>query len=336
MALLSQAFFRNSARFVFALRGITSALQSLVVTTCLSHEAAVQLAAAREFELGSGSAEVRLAESATCYRWCRIHFVRIGQGEVHHTLSGTVVEITAERVALEQLAHKDRLALLGEASAAFAHEVCHALATASTRLLSLDNELDEGQCGPAIRTSVIYALEQVQRAQRVTERTRTFGSAGQHTLEPVNIKSFLTAFIAHHHSISGRMRLDIQIDCPDDLPCIDADPIGLEQVFSNLCKNTLDKYVEQGIAADYRALRISVQNVQGVVKITCSDQAGGLSKEALDRVFQAFLTTKSVRSGTGLGLYISAKLIHAMGGRILCMNRGAGAEFEIYLPIVAE
>jgi signal transduction histidine kinase len=64
--------------------------------------------------------------------------------------------------------------------------------------------------------------------------------------------------------------------------------------------------------------------------VTVTDNAGGIRPEVLDRVFEAYFTTKAPGKGTGINLFLSKTIIEKkMGGRLTVRNAGAGAEFRI-------
>ena len=77
----------------------------------------------------------------------------------------------------------------------------------------------------------------------------------------------------------------------------------------------------------------TLETARRVVVITVSDNGPGLPESDVDNVFDPFFTTKEPGRGTGLGLFISARLVGGMGGRIEVENRpGAGARFTVRLP----
>ena len=71
------------------------------------------------------------------------------------------------------------------------------------------------------------------------------------------------------------------------------------------------------------------------VVVSVQDTGGGIARDALDRVFEPFYTTKEVGKGTGLGLSVSYGIIRDMGGVIEAVNVDGGARFTITLPVAA-
>jgi signal transduction histidine kinase len=105
------------------------------------------------------------------------------------------------------------------------------------------------------------------------------------------------------------------------------DESKLRQVLLNLLENARQAMPEGG--------RLSLgcaRDSRAGVRIQVADTGGGIPPENLDRVFDAFFSTKS--AGTGLGLAIVKQTVEAAGGRILVDSQvGKGTRFEISLPL---
>lgn len=116
----------------------------------------------------------------------------------------------------------------------------------------------------------------------------------------------------------------------------DTTPIGLYkseliQVILNLLKNAHDAFLEQSI--EQRYLRLETYEDASNIYLQVCDNAGGINKEILKRIFEPYFTTKAAQNGTGLGLYMSKMIIEEhLKGRLTCKNTQEGACFEILLP----
>lgn len=115
----------------------------------------------------------------------------------------------------------------------------------------------------------------------------------------------------------------------------------LLQVLINILKNSKEALVENSNLLN-KYIFITVENNQNKVTIKIKDNAGGVSKENLNKVFDAYFTTKEKSAGTGIGLYICKQIIEtSMKGEILVSNveykyeneNHLGAEFKIIIPI---
>jgi two-component system, chemotaxis family, CheB/CheR fusion protein len=105
-------------------------------------------------------------------------------------------------------------------------------------------------------------------------------------------------------------------------------PNEYSQVLLNIMMNARDALLEQNISDARVTVCIEREGDRAVVTIT--DNAGGINEEIMDRVFDAYFTTKELGKGTGIGLFMSKTIIEKnMGGRLTVRNVGDGAEFRI-------
>jgi len=126
-----------------------------------------------------------------------------------------------------------------------------------------------------------------------------------------------------------RAGLEMQIDCPEDLPSVLADPVRLEQVLVNLMHNAI-KFTPSG-----GKILISARTMDGQIIFFVKDTGVGIPSTDLPRIFERFYKADRARSsgGTGLGLAISRHLVEAHGGRIWAEStEGQGSTFYFSIP----
>lgn len=133
-----------------------------------------------------------------------------------------------------------------------------------------------------------------------------------------------------------REKRELSVEVEDNLS-VQADPMRLRQVLLNVCVNAL-KYSEPGTPLHLSASASQVH--EPVVRIDVTDRGKGIAPEDQERVFQRFYRLEgdvnSPVRGSGLGLYISRRLIEAMGGKIWITSSGVpseGSTFTIQLPM---
>jgi two-component system, OmpR family, sensor histidine kinase VicK len=153
--------------------------------------------------------------------------------------------------------------------------------------------------------------------------------------ELLNVNEVILAVLADHGSSVKKMSVNntnvkITLNCKDDV-FVMADRSRLYQVFANLLNNAI-KFTDEG------RITITVQKIRDVNEeaiVSVKDTGTGIDEEILPRLFSRF-TTKSQKSGTGLGLFISKGIIESHGGRMWAKNNadGKGATFVFTLPIV--
>jgi signal transduction histidine kinase len=117
------------------------------------------------------------------------------------------------------------------------------------------------------------------------------------------------------------------------LPSVMGDRVQLQQVVLNLVMNGIEALAEmsdRGRELSVRAQRHQIDDGPGVL-VSVEDTGPGLEPETLERVFEAFYTTKA--KGLGMGLSISRSIVEAHGGRLwVSMNTGPGLTFQFVLP----
>ncbi len=285
------------------------------------------------------------------YRICRpdgtIRFLRsLG----HHNLSqeigeyvGITMDITERKHAEEErerlrqleadLAHINRVNMLGELAAALAHEIKQPIAASITsanaclRWLARDPPDLERARAAATRME-----QDGNRAADVINRLRSFYKKGRPPeREMVDVKDIIREMKVLLRTEAVRHSITIQTELDADVPKVLADPVQLQQVFMNLMLNAIEAMKDTGGELTIR----SRVNPGGQLTISVSDTGVGLLAESTERIFDAFHTTKP--QGTGMGLAITRSIIESHGGRVWATrNLGAGATFHFSLPVEAE
>jgi len=112
---------------------------------------------------------------------------------------------------------------------------------------------------------------------------------------------------------------------------VSADPLQLKEVFSNILNNAYDAIIEKQSAG---TIEVGGAREGDRVRISVSDDGGGISKEHLEKLFEPFFTTKA--KGTGLGLAVCRQIVSLHGGTITVQSEeGAGTTVEVHLPCLS-
>jgi signal transduction histidine kinase len=147
------------------------------------------------------------------------------------------------------------------------------------------------------------------------------------TLEPTKIAPVVRASV---HRIKGvHPDIDIEMDLPEDLPILPIDTTRIAQVIDNFLNNA-SKY------ASGSAVKVIARATDDSLRITVQDEGPGIPAEHRPHLFERFyrVPSASTTRGTGLGLYISQKIIEAHGGEIgVESTMGEGTSFYFDLPI---
>ena len=123
---------------------------------------------------------------------------------------------------------------------------------------------------------------------------------------------------------------ELQMELAEQLPCVLADRVQLQQVLLNLMMNAIDAM--KSISDRPRILRVATKRHDGnTVLVSVQDSGIGIEPEAMEQLFETFYTTKP--DGMGMGLSISHSIIESHGGRLWAnCNDGPGATFYFTLP----
>lgn len=263
----------------------------------------------------------------------------LGYRGVASDISATVRAEQAEAALQEaqaNLAHATRVTTLGELAASIAHEVNQPLAAitanaeACLRWLSRDSPNME-----AARRSVEWIINDGSRAAEVIGRVRALAAkkGGEKTRLDVNDVINEVRALVQRQLSDNRVSLRTKL-APVEL-MVRADRVQLQQVIINLVMNGIEAM--QPVTGRPHELTIrSQRNQANQVLIMVEDCGVGISStENVDRLFDAFFTTKS--NGLGLGLSICRSIIEGHGGRLLASaNAGHGATFQLILPLYPE
>ena len=239
----------------------------------------------------------------------------------------------ALRHAQAELTHVTRVATLGEMTASIAHEINQPLSavvnSASACLRWLEaQKLDEA------RRSVSRVIAEGHRAGEIIARIRSLAKKAPPEKDWLNINETIREVIALARSEVQRNGVALDTRLSDDVhyvPLIFADRIQLQQVILNLIINAIEAMSGAADGPRELLIRSGIAESQRVL-VAVRDSGPGLDPKSLDRLFDAFYTTKP--QGLGMGLAICRSIIDAHGGRLWATaNDDRGATFQFTLPI---
>ena len=224
-----------------------------------------------------------------------------------------------------------RVTTLSALTASIAHEVNQPLSGIITnagtclRMLDADPPNIEGARETARRT-----IRDGNRASDVIIRLRALFSKKEFTLEWLDLNEATREVIALSLSELQRNRVVLQSELADDLPDVTGDRIQLQQVILNLLRNASDAMVD--VHDRPRQLLIRTEGEDGDrVRVSVRDAGVGVDAQSMNKLFDAFYTTKS--EGMGIGLSVSRSIIERHHGRLWAEpNDGPGATFSFSIP----
>jgi PAS domain S-box-containing protein len=230
-----------------------------------------------------------------------------------------------------QLAHANRVATLGQLTASIAHEVNQPVAAALTNAQAALRWL--GMDPPDLR-EVQQGLDRIvkdgKRAGDVIAGMRALIKKAPPSQESLDINEALDEIIVLTRGEAVKNGVSVRTQLAEDLPAVQGTRVQLQQVILNLIINAIEAMSE--VNEGPRDLQISTgRDASDGVLVTVRDSGPGLAPAALERVFEAFYTTKP--TGLGVGLSICRSIIEAHGGRLWASPDVArGAIFQFTLP----
>jgi PAS domain S-box-containing protein len=239
------------------------------------------------------------------------------------------------RKAQAELAHVTRLTTMGELAASIAHEVNQPLAAvitngnASLRWLAAQTpNLDEA------REAVQRIIRDGHRAADVIQRVRALLRKTSPQQAWLDINDVIHEVLTLAHSEVRRDRVALRTELAAGLPLVLGDRIQMQQVILNLVMNGMEAMSSVTDRSRELLIQSGTHGSQSIF-VAVRDSGIGLDPQTLDRIFDAFFTTKP--EGMGMGLSISRTIIEAHGGRLWATpHDGHGATFQFTLPMHSE
>jgi C4-dicarboxylate-specific signal transduction histidine kinase len=247
------------------------------------------------------------------------------------------LEIARHRRADEELhkaqadvAHIARVTTLGELAASLAHEITQPLASARNNARAALNFLDQQPPDLGeVREALGCVLGDVDRAGDIIDRIRDHIKKAPPRKDRIDLNGAINQVLVLARSAIAKNGVSVQTRLMGELCLVQGDRVQLQQVVLNLILNAVEAM--GSVEARARELSISTEQDQTGVRMAVRDSGPGIDPMRLERVFEAFYTTKS--GGTGMGLSICRSIINAHGGRLWAeANEPRGALFQFTLP----
>lgn len=221
----------------------------------------------------------------------------------------------------------ERMAALGEASAELVHDLRNPLTVVQGYVQLLMQELDRtekqdtGDCLTEIEKGV-------RRCRELLDAWQDLGRPMTRCQQAVQLDVLLSETVGSQRRLveGGRGALELFMEEPAGV--VMGDGVQLGRALRNVVSNAVD-----ALGAAEGHVHVSLRRIEGSLQITVTDNGCGIAPEHLERIFEPYFTTKGPERGTGLGLFITRKIIEDHGGSIKIHSRpGSGTTAEIVLP----
>ncbi|MBQ0131222.1 MAG: PAS domain S-box protein, partial [Comamonas sp.] len=257
-------------------------------------------------------------------------------------------DITQRRQAEEQAARQaeraqtsSRLITMGEMASSVAHELNQPLTAISNYSSGMLTRLENGSLTPE---QMKFALEktahQAQRAGQIIQRIRAFVKRSEPNRTLCNVQHMVDEALELANIEMRRRNVRLTHHVAARIPAVMVDRILIEQVVINLVKNAGESIDQAQRPTSQRHVELCVvpketQGLQGV-EFSVQDTGNGLPPEVMERLFEAFFTTKS--EGMGMGLNLCRSIIESHDGRMSAENLYNGSEvvgcrFSFWIPL---
>ena len=274
------------------------------------------------------------------------HIESIGEPEFSATgelieIVATQIDVTERKRAEEEherlrqleadLAHMNRLSMMGELAASLAHEITQPIGSARNNARAALNFLDKQPPDLGeVREALGCVVGDADRAGNIIDRIRDHIKKAPPQKHRFDLNEAINEVIVLARSAIAENGVSVQSRLTEGLAPVEGDRVQLQQVILNLVLNAAEAMsaVDEGA----RELLISTeQSRTNGALVAVRDSGPGIDPEHTERVFDAFYTTKS--SGVGMGLSICRSIVDAHGGRLWAdANEPRGAVFRFSLP----
>ena len=287
--------------------------------------------------------EARHRSATGEYRWFLVRAVplRDKQGRIAKWY-GVLTDIEERKRAEDErerlrrfeseLAHTNRLSMLGELTVSLAHEInqpiAAAIASAGASLRWLDREQPELQ---RARDAIRLVMDDGKRAADIISRLKAFyKKEDSPQRELLDVNEVVGEMLVLLRREADRAGVTMRTELTANLPPVRADRVQLQQVLMNLMVNGFEAMGEMG-----GQLMVKTGTSNGELLVSVSDTGVGLPADKTEEIFSAFFTTKA--AGTGMGLAISRTIVESYEGKLWAeVNAGPGATFQFTLPAASD
>jgi PAS domain S-box-containing protein len=259
-------------------------------------------------------------------------------------------DITARHLAEEQAAQQaeraqnaSRLITMGEMASSVAHELNQPLTAISNYCSGMLSRLDNGTLTESqMRFALEKTAHQAQRAGQIIQHIRSFVKRSEPNRAPAQVDDMVAEAMELANIELRRRNVRLSHHIAARLPPVMADSILIEQVLVNLMKNAAEAIDMGGRPEGQRSVELLVRpkhlDGRAGVEFAIQDTGPGLPPEVLDRLFEAFFSTKS--EGMGMGLNLCRSIVESHSGRLQAQNLYNGTDvvgccFSFWIPLAS-
>lgn len=232
----------------------------------------------------------------------------------------------------ERLIRSERLSMVGQLAAGYAHELNNSLSTMLGYSQFVHHKMDTNHPELSdLLDNMRTISNQIERASNITQVMLDLSRESSSEKEPTDVQKLIEQVLSYVEYRTRSLGIKVIRHYESHLPLISVDPRKVEQVFLNLIINAFQAMPEGG------TLRITASRVKSTkgeaVKLEFTDSGKGIAGKHLKKIFDPFFSTKNGSGGTGLGLFISRRIVESYQGSIeVTSKENEGTIFMLEFP----
>ncbi len=230
--------------------------------------------------------------------------------------------------AQAQLVQSEKLASIGEMSAAVAHGLRNPLAS----LRAAAQLVQRHPNAPSAPDHLKAIIEEVDRLDRRISHLLSFSRPAPFSGSSESVPRLVEGLLPAFSELLRERQVELQLDIPPELPEVRVDPMQLEQALVEIVSNALDAMPQGGRLLIGAALAASDDGSASEVVIEVADTGAGIPEQVLPSVCEPFFTTR--QEGTGLGLAIAKRYVEQNGGALQITSGSGGTTVRVRLRAV--
>ncbi len=233
-----------------------------------------------------------------------------------------------------EMAAKDHMASLGQASAELVHDLRNPLTVilGYVRILSGELEKSKKTWGGDVEGAMDYIdaiSNSVQRCRDLIESWLSIARRNPRPTTPIKIGPMVEEIAGNMARLLRDKGVKLETNIRDAETCVAGDELQISRVVQNLLSNAVD-----AVSPSDGALEVSCGRAGDRLRLVVRDNGRGIPAELMEKVFDPYFTTKPQHRGTGLGLFITRKIVEDHGGSIrIESGAGEGTAVFVELPI---
>lgn len=227
-----------------------------------------------------------------------------------------------------KLNQKNKATALGNMAATIVHELSQPLTAMKSSIAAINAKIQHSNWNGVVESASRLAPLN-EKMNNVIKLLKFFSYQDSNSYEVLNLKNTLEQILYNLKDTFQAKNIHIDFKSDDNNVDINANPVKIDIVFSNIIQNAIDALEK----TDKPIIEILLTQNNTFAEISIKDNAGGVDENIMNNMFSPYFTTKEVGKGLGLGLAITYEIIQEYNGTITANNHNQGAIFVIRIPL---